>query len=456
MKNSLNLMLSYKLLILFLVTIFFSCQKGIQDKDVTGDSSSRIVPSAPKAEHEDARVAIDWYKLQLSIILKSNPAYSPLRAGRIFAYEGMGLYEAVRNGIKNSVSLSELLYQMPAMPEMENNNGYSWSLVANAALASMVRSFYPSLTVQNNTSIDSLENAYNEILRPNLNSEVFERSQRYGRAVAESIFNWSKTDNDNQSNAGYVPPVFPGSWVLTPPAFAAAFCPYLGTSNRPFLEVHKTGVAPALLFSYSTEPSSDFYKMVKDIYDVSLTLSQDQKNIALFWNDVGVGIGFTPHGHSISIATQVLENQQASLATAAMAYAKMGIASWDAGIICFRSKYTYNIVRPVTYIRQHINPNWLPFIGTPPHPEYPAAHAHITLAEMVALGSVLGENYSFTDHTYDFLGYPPRNYSSFHEAGVESGISRRYGGIHYLPSIETGLIKGEEVGKRVADLKLIH
>lgn len=459
MKNSTNDLNTLSVLAGCLI-VFVSCQKEIQNNTTDRPENQSTVNRSGQINHPDnssAAVAIDWYRLQLRIILNANPAYSPLRAGRIFAYEGIGLYETVRNGIKNSVSLSERLYQMPAMPAPENNHGYSWAIAANAALAKMVKTFYPNLTTQNIASIDSLENAYNEELNPTANSEVFRRSQAFGRAIAQAIFNWSLTDGDNQTNTGYVPPVFPGAWVPTPPAFAGAFCPYLGTANRPFLQMHTTGSgAPVFSIPYSTVPGSAFYNMVKDLYDVSQTLTNDQRNIGLFWNDVGVGRGYTPHGHSISIAVQALEREQASLATAAMAFAKMGIASWDASIICFRAKYNNNLVRPVTYIQQYISPGWLPLIGTPAHPEYPAAHAYITRAEMEALSSVIGYNYAFTDHTYDFLGFPSRSFSSLNAAGDESGFSRRYGGIHYLPSIQIGLTLGEQVGRRVGDIELIE
>ena len=36
----------------------------------------------------------------------------------------------------------------------------------------------------------------------------------------------------------------------------------------------------------------------------------------------------------------------------------------------------------------------------------------------------------------------------------QTGISRNYGGIHYLISIEEGLRMAKEIGNRVADIKL--
>ena len=53
-------------------------------------------------------------------------------------------------------------------------------------------------------------------------------------------------------------------------------------------------------------------------------------------------------------------------------------------------------------------------------------------AAMQVLERVLGPNISITDHTYDFRGYPSRTYASITDAGAEAGISRLYGGIHYI------------------------
>jgi hypothetical protein len=318
----------------------------------------------------------------------------------------------------------------------------------------LLRSFNTGLTSANNASIDSLENAYNEKLKSEEDLTSFERSQAFGRSIATAIRNWSLTDNFNPSNAGYVAPVFPGAWEPTPPAFVnPPVNPYLSNA-RPFLQSNLTNVAPALPAAYSEDPNSDFYKIAKNVYDVSKTLTAEEKNIALFWVDQGNGTAYTPPGHDFSIVTQALEKTGASLGVAAEVYAKAGIAERDATIVCFNSKYTYNLVRPVTYIRKLIDPNWLPFIATPPHPEYPAAHAFITGSVMQSVTAVLGDDVAITDHTYDFRGWAPRSYGSLFKAAEEAGISRLYGGIHYLTSINTGLSLAHDLGSSVGDIKL--
>lgn len=398
----------------------------------------------------DAKVATDWYRLQLRILLERNSAFNP---NAYIGYIGIALYEAVRYETPNSVSFSKKLNQMPAMPPKENNNGYNWQVSANAALAAMVRSLYTGLTTANTASIDSLENAWNQRLKPGAGSAVFTRSQTFGRSIATAIYNWYLTDNFNGSNAGYVPPVFPGAWVPTLPALANCINPFVA-SARTFISSNSTIIAPAFPAPYSEIVNSDYYKIQKQVYDVSQTLTTQQKDIALFWVDQGNGVGYTPGGHDFFVVTQAIEQSKATLALAAETYAKAGIANRDATVVCFKSKYTYNCIRPITYIRKVIDPAWLPFIPTPPHPEYPAAHALLTGATMQAATKVLGDNTPVTDRSYEFRGWAPRTFASLWKAAEDAGISRLYGGIHCQPSISTGFAIGYDIGNKVGKIKL--
>lgn len=434
------------LAIIFLLSITFSCNKQHCDS-----CEFSLTP-------ESGTVATDWYKLQVRILLNANPATNNATNFDNFGYIGVGLYEAVRPGIPGSVSLSKKLQQMPAMPDLEANERYLWAASANAALASLVRLLYVGLTDANKASIDSLENAYNQRLSTTVKEDVFRRSQGYGRAVATTIFNWSKTDNYIVSNAGYVPPVFPGAWEPAYPAFASAASPFVKDA-RLFLEANSTLTAPPVPFPYSEDPSSDFYKMVKELYDISKTLTEEQITMANWWADVGVGKGYTPPGHDVNLVTQALTKINANLSRAATLYSKAGIAMRDGYITLWKMKYQYNLLRPVTYIRKVIDPNWQPLIPTPAHPEYPAAHAYLSKAVMQVLTRELtnpNEITSFTDSTYTFLGYAPRHYSSFTKVAEECAMSRVYGGVHYVNSVEVGLSLGKKVGDNAADINLTN
>ena len=53
------------------------------------------------------------------------------------------------------------------------------------------------------------------------------------------------------------------------------------------------------------------------------------------------------------------------------------------------------------------------------------------------------------------MGFPSRTYNSFTAIGEDAGNSRFFAGIHYQPSIDTGLIQGRKVTANIlAKLKL--
>lgn len=63
---------------------------------------------------------------------------------------------------------------------------------------------------------------------------------------------------------------------------------------------------------------------------------------------------------------------------------------------------------------------------------------------------------TFTDHTYDYLGYAPRTFGSFRAIGVDAGNSRVYAGIHYQPSVDIGLVQGKKVTDNILRILDLH
>jgi hypothetical protein len=49
---------------------------------------------------------------------------------------------------------------------------------------------------------------------------------------------------------------------------------------------------------------------------------------------------------------------------------------FDAGIGCWKTKYQYNLERPIKYIREVLgHPSWDPLFATPNFPEFPSGHS---------------------------------------------------------------------------------
>jgi len=386
-----------------------------------------------------------WLTLQVRLY-KNATGINNGAFARAFAYSGITALES----LGQEDSWQNKLNGLDPLPRPEKFKSYFWPASANAALAEYNRSFFTSsnLTPPDLTAIDSLEDAISNSFAAE-NSGVLNRSAAFGKSIADDIFSWSQTDRFAEDNAmPYTLVVGPGAWQLTPPAFAAPAGPFWG-NDRPIISGSQNNTLPPPPLPYSVDPKSAFYKMVNDVYAASKVLTDDQKAMALFWRDVP---GVTTPGHWLSILQQVLKQTKSHLDKACTAYALSGICENEARISVFETKYTYNLVRPVTYVRSVIlDATWLPFIATPSHPEYISAHSVVSEATALALTAVFGDIGSFTDHTYDYLGFAPRTFKSFTAIATDAGNSRFYGGIHYQMSIDLGLKEGKKVASNVLD-----
>lgn len=438
------------LLIAGFLVFFVSCQKEI--KNPTVQSSENTV--ARKDDYNghlkqtstySSEVVVKWLSMQIRLMTSSG--LSNLVLGRPYGYSGIALYESVVGGMPDYQSIAPQLNGLSGLPKTEPGFAYHWPSSANATLASMTRHMFPNANVANKAAVDSLENALSSQYQSEVEGAVIDRSINFGRTVAQIVFDWAETDGYLHANDPYTPPVGNGLWVPTPPAFAKPASPYWG-NIRSIVPGSGDGTIPGPPIPYSTDPASDFYNMVKHLYDVSQSLTAEQKTQALFWKDASPG-GSVP-GHWESILMQVLQNENSTLKEAAVAYALTGIALNDANISCWRAKYQYNLVRPITYIRNVLgHVTWSPVFATPAHPEYASAHAVLSAAVAEAMTNLFGDNYSFADHSYDNSGFTPRPFSSFREAAKDASDSRLLAGIHYQPSCDTGLIQGAKVAQNI-------
>lgn len=408
-------------------------------------------PLYPSPLHNQKSELIQtWIDLHLKVI-KNTSGVSHVAYSRHFAYTGVAVYEALVHGDPQYKSIATSLNGGLQLPQPPQGKPLYWPASANAAMAEMLRFFYPAKP-ENIQRIDSLEAAWLTQYRAGQNPSVdWDAAVQFGKQVAGAVLEWSKQDGADAAASAYTP-LGEGYWEPTPPALAAANVPGWG-NNRTFLAGSTSNTLPAPPTPFSASAGTPFYNMVKEVYDVSQSLTDEQKAVATFWDDAPNGKYVTAFGHWFSIFKQVLADDNPSLIKAADAYLRLGISMHDAAVDCWKAKYTYHLLRPVTYIRKHMGfSTWTPFISTPPHPEYSAAHATLSAAAAYALESVFGPTYAFTDHTYDALGMSPRSFASFEAAGAEAGLSRLFGGIHYRPSIQAGNTQGKKVAEHVNNL----
>ena len=217
---------------------------------------------------------------------------------------------------------------------------------------------------------------------------------------------------------------------------------------------------------------------VQEIVDLTANLTDRQKVIAEYWAD-GPG-SVLPPGHWCLFGQFVSTRDHHDLDTDVKMFFLVANAVMDAGIAVWESKRTYNTSRPITAIRylykgqtilsyagqgKGIQPmdgaDWSPYQAptfiTPPFPEYVSGHSAFSSAGAEVLKRFTGSD-TFGASTTVF----PRSgmlddtvpgsvvelsWPTFSNAADEAGISRRYGGIHFL----SGDLNARDLGRKVGE-----
>lgn len=432
----------------FLITItslivFNACHKGAAP---LGQEDQTLSAQKGKPAEFSSEVLDKWMTMQLRLM--RNATGTPNHGfSRPFAYSGIAAFEALKPGMsQQTAQWSDKWNGLTGLPGHLQAKRFYLPANVNAALAAINKAMFPNATAADKAAVDSLELALKNEFLSSQSAEVIATSTQYGKEIASAVFNWSETDGYKSANAPYAIPTGEGKWKPTPPAFANPATPYWG-DNRTIIKGSTYDAYAQYPLQYSINPSSDFYGQVKEVYEASLVLTEDQKAMANFWRDVP---GVSSPGHWLSILQQVIKQTQTPLEKAALAYALTGGGINDALITCFSEKYIHSVVRPITYIREVMGySTWNSFLTTPAHPEYSSAHSSLSMAAALVIEKLFGYVENFTDHTYDYLGYAPRTYPAIYDVALEAGDSRFYAGIHYKKSINAGFYQGNKVADNI-------
>jgi membrane-associated phospholipid phosphatase len=406
-------------------------------------------PQAP--DDIPSEVASVWFDQLYDLVTTERITAPP--ASRLYGLAAVILYEAVVPGSREHRSLVGQLHALAAVPQPTAHQPYHWPTVANTALAAAIRGLLPEASPASLEAIDALEQAFAAEFQPRVPAAVSARSAAQGRAVAAAVVAWAATDGFAAlNNCPYTPPMGPGLWEPTPPAFAPALQPCWG-QLRPLVLASGDECAPPPPPAYSDDPASEFFARALDVYTTSVNLTEEQRTIAHYWADLSGTTG-TPAGHWIAIVGQLARREGLSLMAAAEGYVRVGLAVADAFIGCWQTKYTYNLLRPETFITRVIDPAWVPLLITPGFPAYTSGHATQSGAAATVLTDMFGMT-PFTDTLHQDHDLEPRleprRFGSFDEAAAEAAVSRLYAGIHYPFDSNNGLAQGRCMGRVIVD-----
>jgi hypothetical protein len=384
-------------------------------------------------------------------------------ASRTYAYGAVAIYEAVVHGMPGHRSLAGQINGLDNLPQPDAGAVYDWPVVLAATMSRLVdhrtstANIYPFLefhefvttTMAGLGTLGPVQLGYRRV--DGVPEDVIARSEEFGTRLGEALVAWVNADGyaTDVRFAGFEPPKGADKWVPTgfsdQAKVAQPLEPHFGRMRTMALADGTECLAPPPP-PFSTDPSSEMYQQANIVYQTDQNLTIEQRDIALFWAD-GPGTA-QPPGHWLTILNTFIRN--GNMAEAAAAHAVMAIAQYDAFVTTWYSKYHYNLIRPETYIRRHIDPNWRPLIPTPQFPEYTSGHSGQSGAATTILADIFGD-IPFTDTTKRRRGFGAPSYASFTEAAAEVANSRLYGGIHYPMGNEVGLEVGRCVGQIVLD-----
>jgi hypothetical protein len=384
--------------------------------------------------------------------------FSPPVASRIYVYTSLAAHEAIRHADVKEPSIVAKLKGFSDMPTPDKNKMYNFTLAASKAFYTVAR----QMTFSKDTLAKFEEQTYAPF-KDALDAEVYERSIAFGDTIAKAILKRAATDNYKLTRPleKFYGSKEDGKWRPTSPDYLDGVEPYW-KQLKPFVMDSAAQFNPGSPPAFNKSTNSVFFVMNKQVYDAGKSLTDEQKDIARFWDDNPFVTQYsghmmvatkkqTPGGHWMGIATIACRQAKANEMKTARTYALTSLALFEAFMSVFETKYRYVYVRPITVINQLIDPKWEPLLQTPPFPEYTSGHSTITGCAATVLSHLYGNEFAFTDTSNMRYVNMQRKFSSFLQASDECSISRFYGGIHYKMSVDTGAAVGKRIGQFIID-----
>jgi PAP2 superfamily len=379
--------------------------------------------------------------------------FTPPVAARIYGYTALASYEAMRYADPKYNSIITQLKGFGNPPVRPKGKQYNYALAATKAFFTVAHKVTFSVD-----TLKKYENKVYAMYKDNLDDSTYARSVDFGEQIGKLILKRAAVDDYPQTRGKpkYLGENTPAKWRPTPPDYmdGVEFC---WGQMKVFAIDTSAQFSPGPPPPFSEDKNSTYVKQYMEVYNKYKSLTNQEKDIAKFWDDNPFVIQhnghmmfadkkITPGGHWVGITTIACKQTHANAVKTAQAYALTSIALYDAFICCWEVKYKYSYARPVTNINEKVDHYWLPLLQTPPFPEYTAGHSTISAASATVLTHLFGDNFAFQD-TSDlrYIGMQ-RHFNSFIQASDETAMSRFYGGIHYLNSSLTGAVQGKKIG----------
>ena len=389
---------------------------------LAGVVAAAFVPAPTRAD-----VIMDWNTKSDEIAAQKQVL--PLNHSRGTAILHVAMFEAV-----NAIEGSYLPYKL----NLTADRSTSKEAAAAAAGHDILLALYPDQQ-------SSLDATLATMLAGIADGEAKAKGIALGKKAAADLIALRANDGIAAQET-YRPHTAPGIYVPTViplMSIAAAVTPWVMTSGSQF----RPAPPPALTSETWTADLNE----IRELGRIDSTKrSPEQTTIGRFWFITG------PRSYN-PIVRQIAMSKDMDIVDCARLFALTSMAGNDAIIAVFDAKYTYNLWRPVTAIRNADQTNnsatprdasWRPLGDTPMHPEYPCAHCITSAAISAVLQGVAGNEIGELSMSSPTAPGVIRKWTRVQDYSDEVAMARIYAGFHYRFST----IVGKDMGKKIGEL----
>jgi hypothetical protein len=395
---------------------------------------------------------LDWNQIFVDTLVATNTANSSSQ--RLGAIIHTAIFDAF-NGIQQRYTPIFVHDRAPhgASPRA--------AVVAAAytALVGLFPSQQPALDASYAASVAALseqceDNTESHGRRPSCTRRI-ERGLAWGTGVAQAVLAWRATDGFGASYPPFTGGTAIGQWRPTPSAFGPMSAQGLAFTSM-FVLVNNAQFEPERPRVLSGMTYANDFNAVKALgRRTGSARTKDQTALAVFWEG-------NASVHWNQAANQMARNNHLSMSDSNRLLAVLNIAMADTAFTVWSSKRFYGSVptevtwRPVTSIPladtdgnpdTAPDPDWLPLVNTPSHPEYPAGHPSLN----GAAGTVLLRYFRRKQQTFTLTttGQPSRTYTTIAQARSDGNNGRVWGGMHYPSTVAVSDALGEAIANYV-------
>jgi membrane-associated phospholipid phosphatase len=387
---------------------------------------------------------LEWNQIFIETLIATNTANSSSQ--RLGAIVHTAIFDAY-NGI-------ERRYTPIFVPNVDGN---CKSLVPRGASrrAAVIAAAYTALVALFPSREPQLSDSYAASLAAlgGSGGRSRERGIAWGTHVAQAVLAWRAADGFSASYPPFSGGTAIGQWRAIPPSTAmsaqglAFTAPFVVESNTQFRPEPPRALASATY-------TQDFNAVKALGRRTGSTRTEAQTQLAPFWEG-------NASVHWNQAANQIARSNRLSMSRSNRLLAVLNIAMADTAFTIWSAKRHYGADpaavtwRPLTAItlaeadgiaETAPDPDWLPLVTTPSHPEYPAGHPALNGAGATVLSSRFARVQTFTLTT---SGLPSQTYTGVSQARADGNNARIWGGMHYPSTVAVSDTVGEAIATYV-------